>query len=305
MIKRRQLLSAMAALPVVPLLGNIEFSVARDLTLTENTMTFNHKNGQYITSGDARLYVEEINNVQNAQADSHGDAPVLIMLHGGFGSIEDYRNITSALSKTHRLIGIDTRGHGASTLGTQPLTYELLANDLAHVIKTLGLAKYSIMGFSDGGTTALRYAAKQPQGLEKIITIGSGWELSESDPEWGMYSEVNAKVWKRMFPENYESYMALNPEADWDKFADHVIALWKNLSADNYPFESVKNIACESLIIRGDKDPLTNLNSMMGLVQLMPDMNYFNIPFAEHAAFDDQTDVFLNAVQPFLTMKHP
>ena len=257
-------------------------------------MKFDHKKGQYITSDDARLYVEEIGSA---------DAPALILLHGGFGDMESYNSIVPALGKSFRLIGIDTRGHGASTLGKQPLTYALLADDLAHIIQTLGFTKYSIMGFSDGGTTAYCYAAKQPQGLEKIITIGSGWELNEGDPEWNMYSEISGKVWKRMFPESYDSYIALNPEADWDAFANNVIDMWKNLGAGNYPFEQVKNIAAEALVIRGDKDPLTTLNSMARLMDRLQNAHYLNIPFAEHTAFDDQPDVFMNAVGQFLKVQ--
>lgn len=256
-------------------------------------MKFDHKKGRYITSGDTNLYIEEIDN---------GNAPILIVLHGGFGSIEDYNSIIPVLSSAFKVIGIDTRGHGASALGSQPLTYKLLADDLACVIQALGLNKYNLMGFSDGGTVAYRHAMRQPEGLEKLITIGAGWELNVGDPEWEMYSEMNGKIWKRMFPESYQHYMSLNPERDWDTFASNVINMWKDLTPGNYPRELVQNITCETLVIRGDQDQLTSLESMARLAKIMKNMHYCNIPFAEHVAFDDQPELVLNVLRQFLKM---
>jgi pimeloyl-ACP methyl ester carboxylesterase len=73
---------------------------------------FHHATGHLVACGDAQIYVEEIGN---------SELPVLLMLHGGFGNIEDFNKIAPALSNRFRLIGIDSRGHGKSSLGTSTL----------------------------------------------------------------------------------------------------------------------------------------------------------------------------------------
>ena len=82
---------------------------------------FTHEGGELFGCGDAELYVECL---------GPREAPVLLMLHGGIGSIEDFGPICSDLARDYRLVGVDSRGHGRSTLGEAALSYERLREDL-------------------------------------------------------------------------------------------------------------------------------------------------------------------------------
>lgn len=66
--------------------------------------TFNHKNGYYLTVGEAQMYVEET---------GAPDGYPVIFLHGGLGSICDYSPFVEKIDTRFRCIGIDTRGHAA------------------------------------------------------------------------------------------------------------------------------------------------------------------------------------------------
>ena len=253
-------------------------------------LCFNHDSGILIRSDDAQLYVEEIGNL---------DAPALILLHGGFGSIADFNTITPLLSSHFRLIGIDTRGHGRSTLGKRKLTYPLLAEDLKNVIAKLGLPKYNIMGFSDGGIVSYHFASRNNPNIDKLVSIGASWEMNKDSPEFENYSGITEHVWKEMFPESYNNYMQLNPEAHWGHFSDNVVSMWTNLEDNNYPDDIIKNINSDVLVIRGDNDPLTTLESIYRQKKIMKSMHFLNIPFAEHAAYEDQPEIFLNALNRF------
>jgi pimeloyl-ACP methyl ester carboxylesterase len=252
--------------------------------------TFDHSTGHLVSCGDAKIYVEET-----------GDpgSPVLIMLHGGFGSMEDFHKITPALSRQFRLIGVDSRGHGKSSLGTAGLSYKMLTDDLAHVIDSLELQEFSILGFSDGGITAYRYAARQDARLRKVVTVGAHGEISEDDPAWQLLSAMTGEIWKEKFPASYELYMRLNPMPDFDHFAEAVVAMWTDLSPDGNPGALIKQIDNEMLIVRGDNDRLASLGSMTKLLKSVKNAHFLNIPFANHAAFDDAPEVFLRAFGTF------
>lgn len=254
---------------------------------------FNHTKGRTITCNDTQIYVEEIGSPKS---------PVLIMLHGGFGNIEDFNKIAPILSNKFRLIGIDSRGHGKSNLGKTKLSYELLTDDLAKIIDTLKLQEFSILGFSDGGIVAYRYAARQDPRLRKIITVGASWEMSKDEPAWEMLSGITADVWKDMFPNSYNSYMQLNPEPDFDRFAKNVVNMWTDLSPDGYPGALMKRINNDMLIVRGDNDPLTTLDSIVKLRRIIKNIHILNIPFAGHVAFDDAPDVFLQTFSKFFNV---
>lgn len=262
----------------------------------EAARLFDHSGGRHVTSGDARLYVEE----RGAP-----DLPPLLLLHGGFGNIEDFNGIAPALSRCFRLIGIDSRGHGASTLGATPLSYALLADDLSQVIDTLALEDFGILGFSDGGIAACRYGARRDPRLSGIVTIGANWEMSEDDPAWELLSGMSSELWQRMFPASCESYRRLNPEPDFDRLAAAVLGMWRDLGPNGYPGHLMGWIDCDLLAVRGDLDPLTSLESLARLRQVKAEASLLNIPFADHAAFDDAPEILLPAIGRFFGVHLP
>ena len=122
-----------------------------------------NKSGKYIDIADAKIYFEE-----------YGEGEPLIFLHGNNGSIEDFYQQIPFFAKHYRVIVLDTRGQGRSTdLTKTPYTYEVFSNDLFQVIQKLNLKKVNLVGWSDGGNTALIFNAQHPELINKIITIGA------------------------------------------------------------------------------------------------------------------------------------
>lgn len=75
---------------------------------------FNHKSGESLYIDGAEIYFEVIGKEE---------APVLLLLHRDFGTMEDFNIITEDLSKDFKTIGIDSRCHGKSILGSKKLTF--------------------------------------------------------------------------------------------------------------------------------------------------------------------------------------
>ena len=122
-----------------------------------------NKSGKYIDVSDAKIYYEE-----------YGQGEPLIFLHGNNGSIEDFYQQIPFFAKQYRVIAIDTRGQGKSTdLTNTPYTYEQFSNDLFQVIQKLNLKNVNLIGWSDGGNTALIFNAQHPELINKIMTIGA------------------------------------------------------------------------------------------------------------------------------------
>ena len=122
-----------------------------------------NKSGKYIDIADAKIYFEE-----------YGEGEPLIFLHGNNGSIEDFYQQIPFFAKHYRVIVLDTRGQGRSTdLTKTPYTYEVFSNDLFQIIQKLNLKKVNLVGWSDGGNTALIFNAQHPELINKIVTIGA------------------------------------------------------------------------------------------------------------------------------------
>jgi pimeloyl-ACP methyl ester carboxylesterase len=146
---------------------------------------FEHRSGSYIEIDGAKIYYEETGNKSGHP---------LLPLHGGFGSIEDFNDIIPRLSQNFRVIGIDSRGQGKSTIGATVLTYERIEKDL-ELIEHLELDNFSIMGFSDGGIVAYRLASHSSSKIKKIVTIGSPWEMKKDGPVRRILVKVTPERW--------------------------------------------------------------------------------------------------------------
>jgi pimeloyl-ACP methyl ester carboxylesterase len=122
-----------------------------------------NKKGRFIDIGDAKVYTEE-----------YGEGEPLLLLHGNNGSIADFYLQIPSLSKHFKVIAIDTRGQGRSTdLSTNPYSYDRFAKDLYQITDVLGLKKFSIVGWSDGGNTALSFNLMYPEMVKKVVAIGA------------------------------------------------------------------------------------------------------------------------------------
>ncbi|WP_294286495.1 alpha/beta hydrolase [uncultured Chryseobacterium sp.] len=129
----------------------------------------NHHFGKNSTAGkvlhlnDADIYYEV-----------YGKGEPLFLLHGNGGSIDAFAKEIPELSKHFRIIAMDTRGQGKSTdTSKEPLTYREFADDVKLLADELKLNKINILGWSDGGNTALEFAIKYPDRTNRIITSGA------------------------------------------------------------------------------------------------------------------------------------
>lgn len=250
---------------------------------------FNHRDGNTLTIDTAKIYFEETGNAEK---------PVLLLLHAGFGNIEDFNSIIPKLKGEYRIIGIDSRGQGKSTIGNKKLTYKLLQNDVEQVLKHLNIIELNIIGFSDGGIVAYRLATSSNLKIDKLITIGSRWHESNVDETKSVLSAVDANKWREKFPDMVSAYETQNPEPDFTKLSSELVNMW--LNKESYPNEEVKNIKADTLIIRGDKDHLVKRKFVFEIAGLIENSNLSNIPFAGHAMHIDQPEIFILTMNEFL-----
>lgn len=98
-----------------------------------------------------------------------GDIPILI-LHGLFGSLENWHTVAHRLAEKRRVVSIDLRNHGGSP--HSPLfTYPLLASDVAGIIERLADRRVTLLGHSMGGKTAMELALSRGDLVERLIVV--------------------------------------------------------------------------------------------------------------------------------------
>ncbi len=252
---------------------------------------FDHISGKYFKIDDSEIYCEVIGDEEN---------PTLLFLHGGLGSIEDFNDVISELPDQFRIIGIDCRGHGKSTLGLKELTYELLQKDVEMILKRLNVSNLIIVGFSNGGIIAYRLAALTNLKIDKLISIGAPWCTKHSEHLIEAYSRLTSDIWKEQCPSDFESYNRLNPNPEFDTLFRQVVRMALDTSTTGRPNESVKNISCPTLIVRGENDPIVSSSDVVELSKLVKNTRVLNIRSAGHEAFQDQLEMFTTQLKEFL-----
>jgi esterase len=98
---------------------------------------------------------------------AQGQGPSLIILHGLFGSSDNWLPIARTLSGRFRVFAVDQRNHGRSPHSGE-MNYRLMADDLAEFMDAQGLERASVLGHSMGGKTAMRLAQLHPARIEKL-----------------------------------------------------------------------------------------------------------------------------------------
>lgn len=94
----------------------------------------------------------------------------LIILHGLFGSLDNWQTIAKKLAEQFHVFIVDQRNHGKSP-HTAEFSYDLLVDDLAEFMQQHGITKAHLLGHSMGGKTVMAFALKHPELVEKLIVV--------------------------------------------------------------------------------------------------------------------------------------
>jgi len=183
-----------------------------------------------------------------------GEGEPLVLLHGGFGTVEMFGPTADLLAGGRRVVGVDLQSHGRSPAADRPMTFEAMADDIAELIRMLGLERSAIMGFSLGGGVALRTAIQHPQVVERLVLVSAVFKRD------GWYPEMRAGM-DAMGPETadfmrrtplYEAYANVAPNVDdWPILVQQVS---EALKADYDWSRDVPGLSMPVMIVIGDAD---------------------------------------------------
>lgn len=102
-----------------------------------------------------------------------GRGDPLLLLHGNGEDRRYFEHQVPTFAAHFQVIALDTRGHGRSTAGNLPWDFDLFAADVVAVLNALSLGSAHLLGFSDGGNTALQVALTYPDRVDKLILNGA------------------------------------------------------------------------------------------------------------------------------------
>jgi pimeloyl-ACP methyl ester carboxylesterase len=97
-----------------------------------------------------------------------GQGRAVILLHGLFGSADNWHHIALRLAEKFHVFALDQRNHGQSPHSAE-MNYSLMADDVNEFMASRGIEKAFVIGHSMGGKTAMQFALQFPQRVEKLV----------------------------------------------------------------------------------------------------------------------------------------
>jgi pimeloyl-ACP methyl ester carboxylesterase len=240
---------------------------------------------------DLRLYYE-----------IHGAGEPLVLLNGALDTIEsDWGRQLATFAARYRVLAYDHRGHGRSNNPSAAFSgYDQLADDLAALLDTLGIAQARFCGFSDGAMTLINFALRRPERVHSLILAGAQYtndartlglldkmtpeRIAARQPEWA------ARLTQLHDTHHHAGY--------WQELLRQMLPFWR--VEPNYSIEQLAQVAAPTLLVAGERDHFGHLDQQIAMRRAIPRSELCIAPVAGHFVMNDQPELFQLVALDFL-----
>src|SRR2546429_9717809 len=157
-----------------------------------------------------------------------------------------------ALAEGRQVIGVDLQGHGRTADIDRPIRTELMADDIAALIKHLKLERPDIMGYSLGGGVAVHLAVRHPELVGKLVVVSTPIRRDAFYPDilaqQGQVTPAAAEAMKQT--PMYQLYASIAPRPeDWPRLLGKIGEAMKQ---DFDLSQEIRGIKATTLVVPGD-----------------------------------------------------
>jgi proline iminopeptidase len=243
--------------------------------------------------GGVKLFFDVAGSSLEPTDDVMRERPTLLLLHGGPGADHSsFRPYFDRFADTHLVVYLDHRGNGRSDQRHDPSGWDLdtWADDVVRFCEALDLEHPVVLGNSFGGFVAMHYAARHRDHPSKVVLMSTqarrfaaetasrfealgGPEARETYEAMFVRGESSPELTARYFELNLPLYNRVpspfGPQRAWQNL--------RVLDAFNGPFDvldlrdDLPKVACPTLVLCGEDDPMTPPIASEELHALLPD----------------------------------
>jgi len=248
--------------------------------------------GHVEVAGGAQIYYAVFDR---AAALGKPSGPAVILLHGGLGNGDHFAHQVPALADRFRVIAIDSRGQGRSTLAGTKLSYGAMARDVVAVMDALRIQKASIAGWSDGGAIALALGIGHAERVDRLFVFATNYDVRGSKARSGTSATFAAYAAKCRADYN----RIARSRAGYDAAASALAPVWR----DPAPFtkEQLRSIRARTLVADGDRDEIIVLDQVKEMAALIPNGRLAVFKDTSHFALWQDPAAFNKVLVEFLT----
>jgi len=245
--------------------------------------------GTHIEANGIRVYYE-----------AYGEGEPLLLLHGGTATSRSWSSHLPAFIEHFRVFAPDSRGHGRTDNPAAELGYCAMADDVAALIKALGLQRPLVLGYSDGGQISLELGMRYPGLARALVLGGTQFRFSEAYLEAARVllgitegEEPDPERLEREQPD-FVAYLreahahVYGPEY-WKTYVKQMAALW--LTPLRYTSEDLAAVTDPVLILVGDRDGACT-EEAPELLRLLSNAELAVAPGTDHGFIETKAGLF-------------
>jgi pimeloyl-ACP methyl ester carboxylesterase len=211
-----------------------------------------------------------------------GTGRVLVLLHGGGSTVEtSFGALLPELARSHRVIAVEEQAHGHTADIVRPLSFEQMADDTAALLEQLHVRDADVLGFSNGGMTALQLAVRHPSLVHRLIICSGFYAHAGLIPALrsGFEQPPDAKQMPKALS---DAYLAAAPHPDLQALVTKTVAMMR--SFPDIPDAKLRAIEAPTLVMLGDEDVILPEHAV-ALAKLVKHGQLAIFPGAQHGAY--------------------
>jgi pimeloyl-ACP methyl ester carboxylesterase len=230
---------------------------------------------------------------------SYGAGSPVILLHGGLGHSGNWGyQVVDLVAAEHRVVVIDSRGHGRSSRDARPYSYDLIATDVLAVMDRAGIDRAALVGWSDGAIISLILADKAPERVAGVYFFACKMDPSGNKP----FQATPAL--KHCFSRHTKDYAALSATPDAFKEFVEAVGLMQR-TQPNYAAADLARIRVPVQIAQAEHDEFIKDEHAAYLAKTLPNATLSILPGVSHFAPLQRPEQFNAAVNDFLATLWP
>jgi pimeloyl-ACP methyl ester carboxylesterase len=211
----------------------------------------------------------------------HGVGTPLVLIHGGGSSIHtSFGTLLPLLAKHYKVIAMDLQAHGHTSDRDAPESFEQDAEDVIALLQNLGISKAHIMGFSNGGNTAMMVAHKSPGLVDRLVVISAFYK--RDGMILGFFESMGQATLEVMPKQLQEHYLQINNDP---KGLQNMFEKDRNRMAtfSDWSEDILRSIQAPTLVVVADRDVMTPEHTVE-MARLIPNSQLMILP-GTHGSF--------------------
>jgi pimeloyl-ACP methyl ester carboxylesterase len=226
-----------------------------------------------------------------------GSGEPVLLIHGGLGHGDIWSAQVADLSKDHKVIVPDSRGHGRSTRNAEPFGYDLMASDYLALLDYLKVDKTALVGWSDGGIIGIDIAMNHPERLTRLFAQAANVTTDGVDP-----GVATNKTFAAYIARSGEDYARLSKTpTEYDAFVTQISHMWE--TQPNWTKEQLGKITVPTAIVAGDHDEAIKREHTEYMASVIPGAKLVILENASHFAMLQDPEGYDKAVRDFIDAK--